>query len=193
MSVTPRILAFAGSLRRASLNSKLVNVAVAGAEEAGARVTRIDLRDFPLPVFDEDLETADGLPGPARALKDLFREHDGLLIASPEYNSSLPAVLKNTIDWISRPEADEPPLSCFVDKVAGIMAASPGGLGGLRGLVHLRAMLGNIHVLVVPHQVAVPSASKAFDESGRLLDDRKRKQVEQIGQSVATMIAKLNA
>jgi NAD(P)H-dependent FMN reductase len=156
-------------------------------------VTTIDLRDFPLPVFDEDLETTDGLPGPARALKDLFRDHDGLLIASPEYNSSLSAVLKNTIDWISRPEADEPPLSCFVDKVAGIMAASPGGLGGLRGLVHLRSMLGTIQVIVIPHQVAVPSAGKAFDESGRLLDDRKRKQVEQIGRTVATMIAKLVA
>jgi len=193
MSVTPRILAFAGSLRRDSLNAKLVKVAAAGAEEAGASVTRIDLRDYPLPVFDEDLETEDGLPGPGRALKDLFREHDGLLIASPEYNSSLSAVLKNTIDWISRPEPDEPPLSCFVDKVAGIMAASPGGLGGLRGLVHLRSMLGNIHVIVVPHQVALPSAGKAFDESGRLLDDRKRTQVERIGQSVATMIAKLSA
>jgi len=191
MPTTPRILAFAGSLRKDSFNARLVRVAATGAEQAGAAVTTIDLRDHPLPLFDQDLEAAEGLPESGRRLKALFREHHGLLIASPEYNSSISAALKNAIDWISRPETDEPPLSCFTGKVAGIMAASPGGLGGLRGLVHLRAILGNIQVTVVPHQVAVPAAHEAFGDDGTLSDERKRTQVERIGGDVARMLARL--
>jgi len=166
MSNPPRILAFSGSLREGSYNSRLVKIAVSGAAGAGADVTPILLRDYPLPVFDEDLEKSAGLPENGRRLKELFRAHDGLLISSPEYNSSLSAALKNTIDWISRPEPDEPPLSCFTGKVAGIMAASPGALGGLRGLVHLRAILGNIQVTLLPDQVAIPSAHEAFADDG---------------------------
>src|SRR5215471_4093780 len=137
----PRILAFAGSLRRESFNKKLVPIAVKGAREAGAEVTLIDLKDFPLPLFDQDLEAEQGMPQNGAKLKRLFIEHDGLLISSPEYNSSITGVLKNAIDWVSRPAPDEPSLVAFRGKVATLMSASPGALGGLRGLVHLRSIL----------------------------------------------------
>src|SRR6185295_2879266 len=99
----PKILAFAGSMRKDSFNKKLIRVAAEGARSAGAEVTLIDLKDFPLPVYDGDLEAAEGLPAGAKKLKELFLQNQGLLIASPEYNSSIPGTLKNAIDWVSRP------------------------------------------------------------------------------------------
>src|SRR5688572_18337049 len=131
----PRILAFAGSLRKDSYNKKLLAIAVQGARDAGAEVTVVELVDYPLPLFDEDLERA-GTPENAKKLKQLFLEHDALLIASPEYNSSFTAITKNTIDWVSRSSPGEPGLAAYRGKTAAIIAASPGALGGLRGLVH---------------------------------------------------------
>ena len=122
------------------------------AREAGGEVTLIDLKDFPLPLFDQDLEAEQGMPENGTRLKKLFIDHDGLLIASPEYNSSFPAVLKNAIDWVSRPAPGEPSLVAFRGKVATLMSASPGAQGGLRGLVHVRSILGNIGVIVLPDQ-----------------------------------------
>ncbi|ARV57819.1 NADPH-dependent FMN reductase [Nostocales cyanobacterium HT-58-2] len=193
MTMTPKILAFAGSTRTDSYNKKLVKIAADGAIAAGAEVTYVDLRDIPMPLFDEDLEAQEGLPPNARKLKDLMLVHQGFLIASPEYNSSIPGVLKNAIDWVSRPAPDEAPLACFVDKVAAIMSASPGGLGGLRGLVHLRAILGNIQVIVLPNQIAVPKAYEAFHSDGTLKDAKQQVAVEQLGSKLATVVAKLNA
>jgi NAD(P)H-dependent FMN reductase len=189
----PKILAFAGSLRRGSFNKKLVKIAVRGAEQAGAEVTTIDLRDHPLPIFDEDLEAAEGLPENGAKLKELFRAHDGLLISAPEYNSSITAALKNTIDWVSRPEEGRQPLDCFDGKVAGLTAASPGALGGLRGLVHVRAILGNIKVVVLPQQFALSKAHEAFNDDNSLKDEKQRQTVEGIGAAVAEMVAKLRA
>lgn len=175
---TPKIVVFAGSTRTASFNKQLSRFAAEVARTSGAEVTWIDLRDYALPLFDGDLEDRDGLPENARKLKALFREQDGFIIASPEYNSSITAVLKNTIDWISRAESDdEPPLVAFRGKAAALLSASPGALGGLRGLVHLRAILGNIGVIVLPDQAAVSKAHEAFDEQGRLKDERTAKQV----------------
>ncbi|MBW4576679.1 MAG: NAD(P)H-dependent oxidoreductase [Aphanothece sp. CMT-3BRIN-NPC111] len=193
MTNTPKILAFAGSTRSASFHKQLVKIAAAGATAAGAEVTYIDLRDFPLPLYDGDLEAAEGIPANARKLKELMIAHQGLLIASPEYNSSISGVLKNTIDWISRPEAGEPPLACFVDKVAVIMSTSPGGFGGLRGLVHLRSILGNIRVLVLPDQIAVSNAFDVFNEDGTLKDSKQQAAIEQLGSKLATTLAKLVA
>jgi len=193
MPYQPKILAFAGSLRKDSYNKKLVQIASAGAQAAGAEVTYVDLRDLPLPVFDEDLEKTEGLPANARKLKDLFLAHQGLLISAPEYNSSITAALKNTIDWVSRPCPGEAPLGCFLDKVAAIMSASPGALGGLRGLVHVRAILGNIHVLVLPDQVAVPRAFEAFAADGSLKDPKQQSAVVKLGANVAAVLAKLRA
>ncbi|HBB30560.1 MAG TPA: NADPH-dependent FMN reductase [Cyanobacteria bacterium UBA8803] len=191
MSNPPKILAFAGSTREGSYNKTLVKIAAAGAKAAGAEVTYIDLRDLPMPLFDEDLEAKEGIPENARRFKELMKGHQGLLLASPEYNSSITAVLKNAIDWASRPEAEEPSLACFRDKVAAIMSASPGALGGLRGLVHIRSILSNISVLVLPDQKAIPKAFEAFDENGQLKDPKQQTEVEQLGSKLATMLAKL--
>ncbi len=187
----PKILAWAGSTRTASFNKQLVRFAAEAARAAGAEVTVVDLRDYPLPLFDGDLEDHEGLPENAKKLKALFREHDGLLIASPEYNSSITAVLKNTLDWVSRGETDdEPALVAYRGKAAALLSSSPGALGGLRGLVHLRAILGNIGVIVLPDQAAVPKAHEAFDAGGRLKDERTVRQVTGVAQGLARFLKK---
>jgi chromate reductase len=192
MLTKPKILAFAGSTRTDSYNKKLVKISSTGATEAGADVTVIDLRDFPMPLYDENLEQKDGLPSSARKLKDLMLTHQGFLISSPEYNSSISAVFKNTIDWASRKSEGEIPLACFKNKIAGIMSASPGGLGGLRGLVHVRSILGNIGVIVMPDQIAIAQAHEAFNEDGILKDKKQEDQVKKIGANVTKMLLKLN-
>ncbi len=193
MATVLKILAFTGSMRKGSYNRKLVRIAARAALGAGVDVTEIELRDLPMPVYDGDLEAESGLPENARKLKDLMKVHAGFLIASPENNSSVSAALKNAIDWASRPEPDEPPLVCFTGKTAAIMSASPGGLGGLRGLVHLRAILGNIGVLVLPDQKAVHGAAGAFDDDGALKDPKQQEAIEKIGTKLATVIRKLHA
>lgn len=193
MFQSPRILAFAGSTRKESFNKKLVQIAANGAREAGAEVTVIDLKDYPLPLFDQDLEAADGLPENVMKLKKLFLDHHGLVIASPEYNSSITAVLKNTIDWISRPAPGESSLAAFQGKVASLVSASPGALGGLRGLVHLRSILGNIGVIVLPDQIAVPKSHEAFDGDGSLKDAKQQANVQNIGKKLAETVRKLIA
>lgn len=187
----PKILAFAGSTRTGSFNKQLVRVAAAAARTAGAEVTLIDLRDLPLPLFDGDFETEHGLPDNAKKLKALFREHDAFLIAAPEYNSSITAVLKNALDWASRGETDdEPALSAYRGKTAALLSASPGALGGMRGLVHLRAMLGNIGVMVLPDQVALPKAHEAFDANGQLKEERPAKQITALVHGLVSFLQK---
>ena len=188
---TPRILAFGGSLRRESFNQKLAAIAAEGARSAGAEVTLIALRDFPLPVFDQEIEDAEGLPAAAKKLKQLFREHQGLIIAAPEYNSSISGALKNAIDWVSRAESDdEPSLVAFTGKTAVLCAASPGALGGLRGLVTVRSILGNIGVTVLPDQVAVSKAHEAFRPDGTLADEKQAGRVKKLGTQLAQHLAK---
>lgn len=193
MTNTPKILAFAGSTRSGSLNKQLVKIAAAGARAAGAEVTYVDLRDYPMPLYDADLEEREGMPENARKFKELMLAHQGLLIASPEYNSSYSGVLKNTIDWASRPYPGEGMLAAFNGKVAAIMSTSPGGLGGLRGLVNLRSLLSNINVLVLPEQKAIPNAFAVFDSEGNLKEPNEQQAVENIGAKLATVLAKLNA
>ena len=189
---TPKIAAFAGSLRAGSFNKKLLAIAADAARTAGAEVTVVDLRELALPLFDQDLEDASGLPEGAKRFKALLRASDGFLIASPEYNSSITAALKNAIDWASRAESDdEPSLVAFRGKAAALIAASPGALGGLRGLVTLRSILGNIGVLVLPDQVAIPTAHEAFDEAGKLKDERKVKQVAKLAGTLVDLSKKL--
>ena len=145
-----------------------------GAREAGAEVTLVDLADYDMPIMNQDLERDFGLPDNARRFKSLMIAHDALLISSPEYNSAFSPLLKNTLDWASRSESDnEPPLAAYQSKIAAIMSASPGGLGGLRGLVFLRMLLGNLGVTVIPDQQAVRQAFKAFDDTGDLVDDKQ--------------------
>lgn len=187
-----KILAFAGSARKDSFNKKLVKIAAEGARAAGAEVTYIDFRDLPLPLYDGDLEEVEGLPENALKLKALMKAHQGFLIACPEYNSSITPLLKNAIDWASRPEPGEPSLACFKEKVAVLMSASPGGLGGLRGLVHVRSILGNIGVLVLPDQKAIGNAHQAFDENDYLQDKSQQTAIVQLGSKLADVTAKFN-
>ncbi|MEI6561267.1 MAG: NAD(P)H-dependent oxidoreductase [Verrucomicrobiota bacterium] len=192
MTETPRILAFAGSLRAGSFNKRLVKIAAQAARESGAEVTLLDLLDFPLPILNQDDEDAHGLPGNAKKLKALFISHHGLLISSPEYNSSLSGALKNVIDWVSRAEgADEPPLAAYTGKTCALMSASPGALGGLRALVHLRAILGNIGVWVLPGQVCIPLADQAFDENGALKDGQKQNAIHTLARTLVEVTRKL--
>lgn len=188
-----KILCFAGSTRNQSVNKKLVKVAMQAAQDAGAEVTYIDLKDLPMPLYDGDLEAEQGLPDNAKKFKELLKSHDAMLISCPEYNSSITPVLKNAIDWASRPQEGEKPLVCFTGKVAGLLAASPGALGGLRGLVAVRSLLGNIGVTVIPDQVAVPQAMQAFDDNGNLVDEKQKASVQKVGAKVAEVAAKLKS
>lgn len=187
---SPHILAFAGSTRRESFNRTLIKIAASGAESAGAAVTRIELADYPLPLYNQDLETEQGFPAEAMALKKLFLSHDGLLMACPEYNSSITPLWKNTIDWVSRPAPGEGPLAAFKGKAATIMSASPGRLGGLRGLVHVRSILGNIGVVVLPDQIAVAEAHGAFTEDGQHHDGKMHASIEGLGRNLAEFLGK---
>ncbi len=187
---SPRILAFSGSLRLASFNQKLVTLGAAAARDAGAEVTLISLRDFRMPIFDEDLEAAEGMPEAASRLKALFAAHDGLIIASPEYNGSFSAALKNAIDWVSRATSpDEAPLSALRGKTAAIMAASPGGYGGIRGLAQLRPFLEGISISVHPDQVTLAKAHEAFSTDGCLTDPALAAAVNALGASLAAQLA----
>ena len=186
-----KILAFAGSTRSASYNKLLVRIAAEGARAAQADVEVIDLRDFPLPLYDGDLEEKEGLPDAAKKLKARLLEAQGLLISAPEYNSSITGVLKNAIDWASRTETeDEKTLACFQGKAAALLSTSPGGFGGMRGLVHLRSILGSIGVIVLPDQISISSAHEAFDSAGQLKNERKRDQVLALGRGLAEFLIK---
>lgn len=186
-----KILAFAGSARKDSVNKKLAKIAAEGARATGAEVTYLDFRDLPLPLYDADLEAAEGLPANVLKLKALMKAHQGLIIACPEYNSSITPLLKNAIDWASRPQPDEPSLVCFKDKVAVLMSASPGRLGGLRGLVTVRSILSSIGVLVLPDQTAIGSADDAFDKNDNLKDRLQQTAIVKLGHKLATVTAKL--
>jgi len=169
-----KLLFLAGSARKESINKKLAQLAADVAQDTGAEATFVDLKDYDMPIYDGDAEAENGLPENAIKLKQLFAEADGFFVASPEYNSSMSPLLKNALDWISRPhEKGEAPLIAFKGKVAAIGAVSPGGLGGIRGLVPLRMMLGNIGVTVTPSQVAIGSGFQAFDEDGKLKDEKQ--------------------
>jgi NAD(P)H-dependent FMN reductase len=186
---TPRILAFAGATRVQSWNKKLIRIGAALARETGFEVTLIDLRDYTMPLYDGDLEVSDGLPPKARELKALMLAHDAFLLSCPEYNSSITALLKNTIDWVSRPRPDEP--SAFKGKIAGLIAASPGNLGGVRGLLTVRQVLTTLGVLVVPTQFALSQAASAFAEDGSLKDERHLAAVRAVVEDLVRVTAAL--
>lgn len=189
-----KILAFAGSLRKDSINKKLMKIATQGAKAAGAEVTVIDLKDYPLPIFDQDIETSSGLPENALKLKKLFSEHDGFLIASPEYNSSMTAVLKNTVDWVSRQaNPKETYLGDFIGKGVVLMSASPGQLGGLRGLVHVRSMFSNLFCHVLPQQKSIPLAMDVFDQEGNLKDKKVHEEVLSLGKHLTDFLVRMKS
>jgi NAD(P)H-dependent FMN reductase len=171
MTTKPKILVLAGSAREASLNKKLARLAARCVDEAGGAATFADLRDYPIPIYDADLEDREGMPRFAVSLRQLFVSHHGLLIASPENNGSVSALTKNTIDWLSRDYQGRSGLEPYRGKVAAIMGASPGGFGAISGLAHLRQILTKLLVLVIPEQVTLSKADQAFNQDGSFVDD----------------------
>jgi NAD(P)H-dependent FMN reductase len=191
MTREPRILAFAGSLREHSLNRRVLKTAIKGAEAAGAEVTYIDLRDYPMPIYNLDEHERGGFDENALRLQGLLTRHEGLLIASPEYNGSLPAALKNAIDWASRPSDRYERSKVFRGKVAGVMSASPGSLGGVRSLAHLRGVLTSVGVHVLPQEVAVTFAEDRFAGGGEeMTDEKMRGSLEALGAALVEMLRK---
>lgn len=184
--MTLKILAFSGSSRRGSLNQKLLAIAADGAREAGAEVTLLRLADLRLPVYDGDLEAAEGLPQGAVEFKALLAAHDALLIASPEHNGGTTAMLKNALDWASRPgPQDRPGANPFAGLSAALVSASPGLLAGIRSQVALQIVLNKMGVTVLPASFALPSAHLAFDEHDALKDAGAAKATRGVGAALA--------
>jgi chromate reductase len=164
-----KILVIPGSLRSGSLNARLAAAASHEIAQAGAEVTRISLSDFPLPIYDGDLQARSGVPKNAINLKRMIGAHHGVLIVTPEYNSSVPALVKNTIDWVSRvQDPHETRGQVFRDRTFAIAAASGGRLGGTRALAALRLILSACHATVIPNQLALSFAEEAYDDMDRL-------------------------
>jgi chromate reductase, NAD(P)H dehydrogenase (quinone) len=170
----PKILVIPGSLRTGSHNARLAALAIKELVLAEADVTRISLADYPLPIYDADLEAKSDVPHNAVALKRVVSAHQGVLIVTPEYNASVPPLVKNTIDWISRVrERGEAPLAMFKHRVFALGAASPGPFSGMRSLLALRQVLEiGCGALVIPEQIAVGRADQAFDDMDNLKDER---------------------
>lgn len=173
-----KILALAGSTRKDSFNKKLIAEATRLAQQMGAEVTLIDLKDFPMPFYDADLEAKEGMPLKAKSLRQLMIQSQVIFIASPEYNGSLSAVLKNALDWASRDEKGEPSRDAFKGKKFALMSTSAGPSGGARGLIHLRAIIEGIGGTVLSKQVVVPDAYNAFTEQGKLKNAELEKELE---------------
>lgn len=186
MPNAPRILAFAGSARRESLNRKLLNFVCQAAQTAGGEVTLIDLNDYSLPLYHGDLEDAQGLPKNAQTLVSLIQQHSGLLIASPEYNSMMTPLLKNTIDWCTR--ADDNP---FTGKVAAVVGASPGPFGAIRSLTLVRQLLTHLGAYVVPVQCILPHAEQAFDAAGHLTNPKTQTAATALARALVDTCRKL--
>ncbi len=188
-----RILAISGSSRRDSLNQKLLGIAARGALDAGAEVTQARLADFELPLYDQDLEAEHGLPQGAKALQALVARHDALLIATPEYNGGYTALLKNAIDWVSRPREDgSPGVALFAGKVAALVSASPGQLGGLRSQTGMRAVLDKLGMLVIPEAFALSVAHEAFDAEGQLKDKNAERIASGVGAALYRTASRLS-
>jgi chromate reductase, NAD(P)H dehydrogenase (quinone) len=187
-----KILAFAGSLREHSYSKRVVKTAVKGAENAGADVTYIDLRDFPMPIYNAD-DQEKGFDKNALKLQKLLSEHQGLLIASPEYNGSLSGALKNAIDWTSRPNDEFKMGEVFSGKIGAIMTESPGGFGGIRCLGHLRSILSILGVNVLPSEIAVGKVHDFFDgNDAAMTDEKMRKLLENLGASLVDTLQKIH-
>ncbi|HEV2901241.1 MAG TPA: NAD(P)H-dependent oxidoreductase [Pseudaminobacter sp.] len=179
--MNPKILVFAGSIRTGAYSGKTADAATKELALQGAEVTRISLADYPLPIMDQDLEVEKGVPENAFKLAHLIASHDGLLIASPEYNSSIPPLLKNTIDWVSRIHKDGGrPFKPYAGKIAALCSSSDGNFAGARGLYHLRSVLMNCGVEIITPQCSVPRAQDAFDERGEFKDEHLRRRMETV-------------
>jgi NAD(P)H-dependent FMN reductase len=184
-----KILAFSGSGRKHSFNFAAVKKAAEGAVAAGAEVTVVDMSEYAdIAIFTEDLEAEQGMPAKAKAFKELLKSHDAFLIASPEYNSGYSALFKNVIDWASRKEEGEKPLEAFKGKFASLIAASPGGLGGIRVLVPVRLLLSNIGINVLGDQLSISHVGNLVNEQFEISDEATIKKLHNIGKQLADTI-----
>jgi len=191
MTGKPKILVFAGSAREASLNKKLARVAAKAINDNGGEATFIDLRDFPMPIYEGDLETREGMPTEARRLRELFVSHPAFLIVSPENNGTVPSLLKNAIDWLSRDVDGKSGLEPYRGKVVALMAASPGAFGGVVCLTHLRFSLSKLLAHVIPDQFPLPKADQAFAEDGSLTQGWQQKGVLTVVRQLIETTSKL--
>ncbi len=179
--MTPKILVFAGSIRTGAYSGRTADLAQRELARQGAEVTRISLADYPLPIMDEDLETEKGIPENAVKLARLFAAHDGILIATPEYNGSVPPLLKNAIDWISRVREDGGrPLKALPGRAVALCSSSNGHFAGIRSASHLRQILAHIQMDVIAPQLSVPNGAEAFDAEGEFVPERLRKTLDQV-------------
>jgi chromate reductase len=182
----PKILAIAGSYREHSYSKRVLAIAADGARAVGAEVTVVDLRDFPIPIYDADMPNGGGFDENALRLQDMMAEHDGFLIASPEYNGSIPGGLKNAIDWVSRANHKYTMNATMKGKTAALITASPGQFGGLRCLTHLRGCFTIMGVHVLPMEIAVPFVGQKFEGDGKEMTDEKTKSIlEGLGAALA--------
>lgn len=183
--MNPRILLFAGSTRIGAYSGKTADVAQKELAQAGAEVTRISLADFPLPLMDEDMEREKGVPANAVKLARMFAEHDAVMICTPEYNGSIPPLVKNTIDWISRVRSEQgKPLNVFTGKVMAISCSSNGHFAGIRSASHLRQVLAHIQAEVIAPQVSVPDGANAFAEDGSFNAERLTRGMQRLARTL---------
>ena len=192
MVVTPKILAFSGSARKGSFNQALIDHAAKMLRERGAEVTVINLGELEMPIYNADFESSKGLPQGVQDLKALISSHHGMLISSPEHNTGIPALLKNALDWASRPAAGEQPLDSYKNKVAAIMCASPSNWAGIRNLNSVRLILSYLGALVLPQQLAIGSAHEAITPSG-LKSEREQQACAAMLDSLVNLCNKLNS
>jgi chromate reductase, NAD(P)H dehydrogenase (quinone) len=187
MTSAPKLLFFAGSAREHSYNKRLARLGAEIAEANGIGSAFADLGDYPMPLYDADYQALEGIPENARKLEALMKVHTGVFIACPEYNASITPLLKNTLDWISRIKNEgEEPLAAFKTRVFALGAASPGGMGGLRGLNAVRTVLElGLSALVLPDQFAVPRAAEAWDDHGHLKNKDSQEQFKKLIQKLA--------
>lgn len=192
--MSAKLIFFAGSASKNSIHKKLAHAGADIARDIGAEVTILDLKDYELPLYCTDLEMEQGIPENVIKLKELFVAHDGFFVASPEYNSTFTPLMKNTFDWMSRPHYDgEPMFEPFDGKVAAITAASPGALGGIRGLFPLRLWLSNMNIHVIPKQMAMGNASNGFNDDGTLSDERQSAMLTDVVKQLVETATKLKA
>lgn len=192
--MTVKILAFCGSSRRDSVNRKLLEIAASGARNDGAEVTFITLADYPLPIYDAELESAHGVPERARALQEMFAGHDALLVASPEHNGGYTALLKNMLDWVSRPTVTgSPGQTLFAGKVAAVVSASPGPMGGIRAMLGMRGVLEKLGAILIPQGFSLGLAHQAFAEGGGLTDEKADAEVRRVGLGLVGVTKQLSA
>ena len=186
------VVAIAGSTRVGSFNCSLLRAAVERLDERGASVQMLELKSLALPLYDADEELESGLPDGAKRLRSELARADALVLACPEYNTSVPGVLKNAIDWATRTGDGGVDLSGIRDKWVALLSASPGSLGGMRALVHLRAILGGLGAHVLPDQFSLVRADRAFDEAGALIADSDRRRLARVCDALMDIVERMN-